>query len=231
MQKNFKILTYLHDIYPGVLKHSLIGKALDKKIYSLETYNIKDYSQNHTVDDTPYGGGPGLVMRADVVGNAIEDILSDCEGKTQIIYPSPKGKLLNQKKLVEIVNKNDNLIAISGRFEGIDQRILDYYDIFEFSIGDFVMSGGDIPIMAFIDASVRMLPGVIGDKGSLSEESFALDSDYENLLEYPHYTKPAIWNNIKVPEVLQNGHHEKIRKWRLEKAIELTKKRRSDLLK
>ncbi|MBT4922287.1 MAG: tRNA (guanosine(37)-N1)-methyltransferase TrmD [Rickettsiales bacterium] len=231
MSLNFKILTYLPDIYPGPLSSSVVGRALEKNIFSLETFAFADYAINNQVDDTPYGGGSGMVTRADVVGNAIDDILTKSSGKTQIIYPSPRGNILKQKKIVEFVKENNNVLAISGRFEGIDQRILDYYDIFEFSIGDFVLSGGDIPIMSFIDASVRLLPNVIGDNESLMEESFTPDSDFENLLEYSHYTRPSKWRDMDVDDVLLSGNHAKIKEWRLDNAQKLTKTRRPDLLK
>ena len=140
-------------------------------------------------------------------------------------------QILKQKKLVEIVKENNNILAISGRFEGIDQRILDYYDIFEFSIGDFVLTGGDIPIMGFIDAAVRLLPNVIGDSESLSEESFTPDSNFENLLEYSHYTRPLRWRDMVVNDILLSGNHAKIKEWRLEDALNTTKAKRPDLLK
>lgn len=231
MSLNFKVLTYLPEIYPGPIASSIIGRALEKKIFSLETFAFADYAISGHVDDTPYGGGSGMVTRADVTGNAIDDILKKSSGKTQIIYPSPRGEILKQKKLVEIVKENNNILAISGRFEGIDQRIIDYYDIFEFSIGDFILTGGDLPIMSFIDASVRLLPNVLGDNESLKEESFTPDSDFENLLEYSHYTRPSEWKGMRVDDILLSGNHAKIKKWRLDEALELTKKRRPDLFK
>lgn len=231
MSLNFKILTYLPEIYPGPLAHSLIGRALERDLFTLECYGFKKYAINNQVDDTPYGGGSGMVIRPDVAGAAIDDILSKCSGKTQIIYPSPRGKILKQKKLVEIVKENNNILAVSGRFEGLDQRVIDYFDIFEYSIGDFVLTGGDLPIMSFIDAAVRTLPDVIGDHESLIEESFAPESEYENLLEYSHYTRPLEWKNMVVNDILLSGNHGKIKEWRKNNAIEITKAKRPDLLK
>jgi tRNA (guanine37-N1)-methyltransferase len=231
MSLNFKILTYCPDIYPGPLKASLIGRALEQKLFSIETFSFTQFSKNNYVDDTPYGGGSGMITRADVAGNAIDHILANSSEKPLIIYPSPRGKILKQKKLVEIVKENNNILAISGRFEGIDQRILDYYDVFEFSMGDFVMTGGDLPIMNFIDATVRLLPGVVGDNYSLSEESFSPDTDFENLLEYSQYTRPLEWKGMKVDDVLLSGNHAKIKEWRLNNAREITRAVRPDLLK
>ena len=231
MSLNFKILTYCPDIYPGPLKASLIGRALEQKLFSIETFSFAQFSKNNYVDDTPYGGGSGMITRADVTGNAIDHILANSSEKPLIIYPSPRGKILKQKKLVEIVKENNNILAISGRFEGIDQRILDYYDVFEFSMGDFVMTGGDLPIMNFIDATVRLLPSVVGDNYSLSEESFSPDTDFENLLEYSQYTRPLEWKGMKVDDVLLSGNHAKIKEWRLNNAREITRAVRPDLLK
>jgi len=168
------------------------------------------------------------VIKADILGNAIEDVTNNQADDYLILYPTPRGELLKQKKIVEFVNKT-NILIICGRYEGIDQRVIEKYDITEFSIGDYVLSGGEIASYVLIDAMVRVIPEVLGNSLSLQEESFAVNTEFSSLLEYPHYTRPLIWKNRKVPEVLSSGNHEKIAKWRLDKAKELTKSRRSDL--
>ena len=224
-----KILTLFPELYPGPLGISVIGKALAKKLWSLNAGNIRNYSLNkyRSVDDTPYGGGSGMIISADVLGHAIE--AEFITNKNPIFYLSPRGQIFNQKvaqKLVEF--KGINLIC--GRFEGIDERVFLEYNVEELSLGDFVLSCGDVAAYSIIDACVRLLPEVLDDDNTLIEESFGISSTYENLLEYPHYTRPQVWKGHEVPEILRSGNHNEIQKWRLQKAIEKTKNVRPDLL-
>lgn len=222
---NFKILTLFPDLFPGPLAASVTGVALEKKLWSLQAINIRDFAfdKRGTVDDTPYGGGAGMVLKPDVVAAAIEK-----NSSKKIIYLSPRGKVFNQKIAKELAQEPE-ITILCGRYEGVDQRVLDEFEIFELSIGDYVLSGGEIAAYVFIDAILRNISGVLGADESLLEESFS--GEFAQLLEYPHYTKPAEWRGRKVPEILTNGHHAKINQWRKEQAIALTKKVRPDLLK
>lgn len=208
-------------MFPGTLGQALAGKALEKKIWSLNTVNIRDFASgvHKSVDDTPYGGGAGMVMRPDVVGHAIESLPKG----TPIYYVSPRGKPLTQTRVKELA-KTDSIGLLCGRYEGLDERVLKHYNITEISIGDYVLSGGEIAAQVILDAILRWRDGFMGDKTSLENESFEND-----LLEYPQYTRPAEWKNLSVPEVLLSGHHEKIEQWRKERSEELTKERRPDL--
>lgn len=225
----FKILTIFPELFPGALSFSITGAALQKNLWSLQALDIRDYAKDKhkTVDDTPYGGGAGMLLKADVIGDAIE------ANKTKkIIYLSPRGKLFNQKMAQEL-SKEKEIMILCGRYEGVDQRVLDEYEIEEISIGDYVLSGGEIAAYVFIDAILRNIDGVLGADESLNEESFGAknNDEFANLLEYPHYTRPQVWKGREVPEVLRNGHHKKIQEWRKEQAIAITKKNRPDLLK
>ena len=220
------ILTLYPEIFPGTLAHSIIGRAMRDGIWSLDTVNIRDFAigKHANVDDTPCGGGAGMLLRADVLGPAIESI----PNKGRLIYMSPRGKSLTQAKAAEL-SKESSLSIICGRFEGIDQRVIDHYNIEEISIGDYVLAGGEVAAQVLLEAVLRLIPGVLGESTSAEEESFALNTDYAGLLEYPHYTKPPSWNGLEVPEVLLSGHHENIKKWRKEQAEALTKARRPDM--
>jgi tRNA (guanine37-N1)-methyltransferase len=228
---NFKILTLFPELFPGPLSASVTGAALEKKLWSLEAINIRDFTKDErkTVDDTPYGGGAGMVLKADILADAIEKNLKP---ESKIFYLSPRGKTLTQKKARELAQEKE-IILLCGRYEGVDQRVLDEFAIEEISIGDYVLSGGELAAFIVIDAVLRNVDGVLGADESLAEESFGSkgNSQYENLLEYPHFTRPANWRGREVPEVLTSGHHKKISEWRKEKAIEITKKNRPDLLK
>jgi tRNA (guanine37-N1)-methyltransferase len=219
------IITLFPELFPGVLGHSILGKGLREGIWSLETINLRDfaYGKHENVDDTPYGGGAGMLMRADVVGPAIE-----AAPKGRIIYLSPRGTPLTQPVVKELASE-ESLTLLCGRFEGVDQRVLDYYEVEEISIGDYVLAGGEVAAQVLLESVLRLIPGILGESHSAEEESFGLDSDYSDLLEYPHYTKPAIWKEMAVPEVLVSGHHENIKKWRKEQAEALTKARRPDM--
>lgn len=224
---HFKIFTLFPDLFPGPLAASITGSALEKKLWSLEAVNIRDYAKDErgTVDDTPYGGGAGMVLKADVVADALEK-----NSAKKIIYLSPRGKVLNQKIAREL-SKEKEISLLCGRYEGVDQRVLDEFAIEEISIGDYVLSGGELAAFVLIDAVLRNVEGVLGADESLSEESFgsAKNPGYDNLLEYPHYTRPAEWRGRKVPEMLLSGHHKNINEWRKKQSIELTKKIRPDL--
>ena len=217
-----KILTIFPEIFPGFLGTSLTGRALKENKWELETINIRDYAfdKHGSVDDTPCGGGAGMIMRPDVLGNAIEQNYT--QGK--IIYMSPKGRPLTQQKVRE-VSKEDNITIICGRFEGIDERVIEEYNIEEISIGDYILTGGEQAAMIMLDAIVRLLPGVLGNSASTENESFE-----GGMLEYPQYTRPIEWKNRQVPEILLSGHHENIAKWQKEQALQITKERRPDLL-
>ena len=224
---NFKILTLFPELFPGPLSHSIIGAALKKKIFSIETINIRDFANNRakTVDDKPFGGGAGMILKPDVLQRAYDFSLKKKERKTKTIYLSPSGDKLNYDKLIEI-NKYKNVIVICGKYEGIDSRFIQHNDIEELSVGDYVLSGGEIASFILIDACVRLIPEVLGNKNSLISESFQ-----NHLLEYPQYTKPRVWESLEVPEILLNGNHEKVSEWKLKKSIETTKRMRPDLYK
>lgn len=224
---NFKILTLFPELFPGPLSHSVIGAALKKKIFSIETINIRDFANNRakTVDDKPFGGGAGMILKPDVLQRAYDFSLKKKERKTKTIYLSPSGDKLNYDKLIEI-NKYKNVIIICGKYEGIDSRFIQHNDIEELSVGDYVLSGGEIASFILIDACVRLIPEVLGNKNSLISESFQ-----NHLLEYPQYTKPRVWESLEVPEILLNGNHEKVSEWKLKKSIETTKRMRPDLYK
>lgn len=198
----------------------------------MQAINIRDFAidKHKTVDDYPYGGGAGMLLKADIVANAIEFAQQNSATKKRIIYFSPRGKVFNQKMAQELAQEQE-IILLCGRYEGVDQRVLDEFAIEEISIGDFVVSGGELAAYVVIDAVLRNVSGVLGADESLSEESFGAknSSEYENLLEYPHYTRPAEWRGRKVPEILTKGNHKKIEEWRKEQAIAITKKNRPDL--
>lgn len=227
-----QILTLFPEMFPGPLGLSLAGKALDKKLWGMDVMQIRDHAtdKHRSVDDTPSGGGPGMVMRADVMGRAIDAAVAARPEGTKsedwpLIYLSPRGKRLDQKMVHDFAGKR-GITLICGRFEGLDERVLEKKNVMEVSLGDFVLSGGEIAALMLMDAVVRLIPGVIGEPDTLLEESFT-----SGLLEYPQYTRPQEWEGLGIPDVLMSGHHGKIRDWRLKKSEELTKKRRPDLWK
>ena len=217
-----RIFTLYPEFFPGPLGKGLYGKALDKKIWKLETVNIRDYTtdKHKTVDDTTYGGGSGMLIKPDVLANSLDKNL---KSKERIIYLSPKGKLFNQKFAKEL-SKEKTVNIICGHFEGIDQRVIEARNIEELSIGDFVLSGGESAAFVMLDAIIRILPGVLGNEKSIEDESFE-----NGLLEYPQYTKPQIWEKKTVPDVLLSGDHAKIKDWRLSQSEAITRVRRPDL--
>lgn len=218
------LLTLFPEMFPGPLGQSLAGKANEKGLWNLKAINIRDFAPppHQRVDDKSFGGGTGLVMQPDVLGAAIESVLPKAGGIKKI-YFSPRGKLFTQTMAEELV-KSPEVLMLCGRYEGVDQRVLDYYEFEEVSVGDFILSGGEIAAFSVIDACLRLIPGVIGKETVHAEESFSA-----GLLEYPHYTRPAVWQGLSVPKVLVSGHHANVRDWRLQQAEEITKNRRPDL--
>lgn len=219
----FDILTLFPEMFEPI-KQSIIGRASQKNIIEMNIINIRDFSKNKhkKVDDTPYGGGAGMVMMPDVVYDAYTSIQDKENAK--VIYLSPKGKVLNQNK-VEELSKEEHIILLCGHYEGIDERVLEEIVDEEISIGDYVLTGGELPAMVLIDSVSRYVEGVLKNE-SIKEESFS-----NGLLEYPQYTRPEVFLNKKVPEVLLSGHHENIKKWREEQSLKITKQKRPDLLK
>lgn len=219
------VLTLFPEMFPGPLGLSLAGRALEAGIWSLEARDIRASAQDKhkTVDDSSFGGGTGLVMRPDVVDAAIQAAEVAAGEALPILYLTPRGKPLAQAR-VQALAAGPGAIVLCGRYEGIDQRVIDRRGVEEVSLGDFVLSGGEPAAIVLIDACVRLLPGVIGDAEALTEESFE-----RGLLEYPQFTRPAEWQGLKVPEVLLSGHHEKIQAWRLAEAERTTRERRPDL--
>lgn len=217
-----RVFTLYPELFPGPLASGPYKKALDKKIWSLEVINIRDYAKDKhkTVDDTPFGGGSGMIMRADILANSLDKNIIN--KKESIIYLSPKGKKFDQTYAKKILDKNINIIC--GHFEGVDERILETRNIEQVSIGDFVLSGGEIGAFVIIDTVVRLLPGVLGNPHSLTEESFE-----KYLFEYPQYTKPQKWEEKEIPNVLLTGDHKKIKDWRLAQSEDITRRRRPDL--
>jgi tRNA (guanine37-N1)-methyltransferase len=219
-----KVFTLYPDLFPGILNIGLYKKAKEKKIWDLQVINIRDYAtdKHGTVDDTPFGGGNGMLIRADILANALDRNI-DYKKEEKNIYLSPKGKKFDQKKAKKL-SKEKNINIICGHFEGVDQRLLETRNIEEISIGDFILSGGESASTVLLDSVLRLLPGVLGNELSVTDESFE-----EDLLEYPQYTKPQKWEEKNVPEVLLSGDHAKIKGWRLFQSEAITRRQRPDL--
>jgi tRNA (guanine37-N1)-methyltransferase len=219
------VLTLFPDMFPGPLGQSLAGRALEDGVWRLNAVDIRAFARDkhRVVDDAPFGGGPGLVMRPDVVDEAIASVVAARNDRAPIVLMSPRGTPLNQARL-RALSEGPGAVVLCGRFEGIDERVVEAWSMEEISLGDFVLSGGEPAAIALIDGCVRLLPGVMGGEGSDAEESFE-----GGLLEYPHYTRPRVWRDREVPEVLISGHHEKVRAWRLAQAERITRERRPDL--
>jgi len=217
-----QVLTLYPEIFPGPLDKGLYGKALAKKLWNLNIIDIRDAAtdKHKTVDDTPYGGGTGMLLKADVLANSIDQNIKEGE---RIFYLSPKGKKFDQK-LAQNLSKEKSFSLICGHFEGVDERVLSTRNIEEISIGDYILSGGETAAIVIIDSVLRLLPGVLGNKKSVFDESFE-----NGLLEYPQYTKPQIWEKKSVPDVLLSGDHSKIKDWRLSQSEAITRDRRPDL--
>jgi len=223
---HFNILTIFPEMFPGTLGAGVVGRARDKGIWSMDVINIRDFAINNygSVDDEQFGGGAGMVMRPEPLGDALDSV----KKRGKIIYFSPRGVPLNQKLVREFVSDTDaTYTLICGRYEGIDERILDEYDIMEVSIGDYILSGGEIAAQVFVDSCVRLLDNVLGGGAeSTANESFEIGG-----LEWPLYTRPSVWRGHKVPEVLLSGHHGNIERWRKQQSDDITKARRPDLIK
>ena len=223
-----KVITLFPELFPGALGASLLGKALDEQLWQLETINLRQFGlgKHKNVDDTPAGGGAGMVLRPDVIANAFDyaaqNIPTNCQ-KWPLIYLSPRGKPLTQA-YAKTLSEGAGVTLLCGRFEGVDQRVLDAYNVQEISIGDYILTGGELGAQVLIDATVRLIPRVLGNAESVQEESFS-----NGLLEHPHYSGSRDWQGHMIPEVLHSGHHGKIAQWRHQQSQKLTKKRRPDL--
>jgi tRNA (guanine37-N1)-methyltransferase len=220
-----RIITLFPEAFPGPLGLSLTGKALQDGLWQLEAIDLRRFGigRHRNVDDTPAGGGAGMVLRADVVGPAIEAAMQGAGPNTPLIYLSPRGRRMDQA-MMQTLARCDGVTLICGRFEGLDERVIEHYGIQEVSLGDFVMTGGEIAAQALIDATVRLIPGVLGNAASAQEESFS-----SGLLEHPQYTRPAEWQGRGIPDVLMSGHHGKIAEWRQQQSEDITRARRPDL--
>lgn len=218
----FNVLTLFPEMFEGFLKASIIGRSIENNLLDVNLINIRDFSEDKhkSVDDAPYGGGPGMVMTPQPLRDAIQSVNQD----SHIVFLTPKGQPLDQKKVIDLSNQ-ENITLICGHYEGIDQRIIDTYVDEEISIGDYVLTGGELGAMVVVDSVTRLLPGVLGD-----EDSYKEDSHYNGLLDHPHYTRPQSFDGKEVPKVLLSGHHEKIEQWRLEQSIINTYEKRSDLI-
>lgn len=223
-----RVITLFPEVFPGVLGASVTGKALNDELWALETVDLRPFGEgrHRNVDDSPFGGGAGMVLRPDVMGRAIRHAMAgtpQLSGAWPLVYLSPRGRPFNQA-MAERFAGASGMTMICGRFEGMDQRVIDHFEIEEVSLGDFVMTGGEIAAQAILDATVRLMPGVLGNAASAEEESFS-----SGLLEHPQYTRPAEWQGIQVPEVLTSGDHARIAAWRQEEAERITQERRPDL--
>jgi tRNA (guanine37-N1)-methyltransferase len=223
---NFHVLTLFPDMVSQGLHTSVTGRAIDRELISLNAINIRDYSQDKHkhVDDTPYGGGAGMVMQPDPIWLAYEDLISGMEERPRVIYVTPQGATFTQK-MAEEFSKEKDLVFLCGHYEGVDERILEEIVTDYVSIGDYVLTGGELPVMVMIDAVSRLVPGVLNNQDSAQFESFS-----DNLLEHPHYTRPVEFHGKRVPDVLLSGHHANIEKWRREQSLKRTLERRRDLL-
>ncbi|MDA0238755.1 MAG: tRNA (guanosine(37)-N1)-methyltransferase TrmD [Proteobacteria bacterium] len=222
------VLTLFPDMFPGPLGHSLAGRALAEQRWILDAVDIRASAtdKHRMVDDTPFGGGPGMVMRPDVIDASLRQTVADAEDsgyRLPLIYLTPRGRAITQSRVHELA-AGEGMILLCGRFEGIDERVVEAHEPEELSLGDFILSGGEPAAIALIDACVRLIPGVMGSDESPEEESFE-----QGLLEYPHYTKPRIWDDRAVPDILLSGHHENVRSWRRDQAERITRERRPDL--
>lgn len=216
------ILTLFPEMFPGTLGHSLAGRALDNGVWSLITKQIREFAtdKHKTVDDAPLGGGHGLILKPDVVSAALNDV---AKAPGRRLYMSPRGVPLSQE-LVRDLAKDEGVVIVCGRYEGLDQRVIDHHQLMEVSVGDYILSGGELAAQILLDAVIRLLPGVMGKEIGHLQESFET-----GLLEHDHYTQPRMWNEMSAPEILGSGHHQKIAAWRDNQAKELTKRRRPDL--
>ncbi|MDO8953619.1 MAG: tRNA (guanosine(37)-N1)-methyltransferase TrmD [Gammaproteobacteria bacterium] len=222
----FGVITLFPEMFDALFKFGVVGRAMQKGLVSAHYWNPRDYTQDvhHTVDDRPYGGGPGMVMMAEPLFQAIQDAKKSLGADTKVCYLSPQGVRLTQAK-AQTVSESGNLILLAGRYEGVDERLIDMLVDEELSIGDYVLSGGELPAMVLMDAVARLIPGVLHDEQSAVEDSFV-----NGLLDHPHYTRPEVWQGKTVPAVLLSGNHLEIKKWRLQQALSRTEQRRPDLM-
>lgn len=220
------VITLFPGMFPPVLGESIMGRAQEKECLSLAVHDLRDWSGNRhrKVDDKPFGGGPGMVMRAAPVVEAVEAVRQGSDHPGRLIIPGPQGRRFDQS-LAHALAQEERLVFVCGHYEGIDERVYDYLQPEEISIGDYVLTGGELAVMVIVDAVVRLLPGVLGSAESLEHESFE-----QNRLDYPHYTQPAQWRGLAVPEVLRSGHHGQVDAWRQAQALSRTRQRRPDLL-
>jgi tRNA (guanine37-N1)-methyltransferase len=220
-----QVITLLPDAFPGILGQSLTGRALKDGLWQLEAIDLRRFGEgkHRNVDDTPAGGGAGMVLRPDIMASAIDHARPHIAPQAPLIYLSPRGKPFSQA-MAQTLSEGPGMTLICGRFEGLDQRVIDHYRIIEVSLGDFVLTGGEIAAQAMIDATVRLIPGVLGNQASTEEESFS-----DGLLEHPQYTRPADWRGMEIPPVLMSGHHGEVAKWRRAQSESLTQTRRPDL--
>ncbi len=238
MSLRFTLLTLFPEMFPGPLAQSIPGRALEAGLWSLDTLQIRDFAhdKHQKVDDVPYGGGAGMVMKPDVLDAAIRHAKEKSPAAT-LIYLTPRGTPLTQLLAKQLANQNpepgtqnpSSFILLCGRYEGVDERVIEAHKPLEISIGDYILSGGEIAAMVLMDAMIRLLPGALGADASAQEESFGISADYACLLEYPHYTRPPLWDGRAVPEVLLSGNHAHIEAWRRAQAKEVTQARRPDL--
>ena len=221
------LITLFPEMCEAVLSESIIGRARNKGLVEICCHQLRDFAfdKHRRVDDSTYGGGMGMLMKAEPIALCFEAICAETGARPHFVYMSPQGKTLRQQRLRELAEATENICILCGHYEGVDQRVLDRYIDEEISIGDYVLTGGEIPAMVFADALCRMVPGVLTNNACFTEESH-----FGGLLEYPQYTKPAEWRGMAVPEILLSGHHQNIEKWRREQALEVTRKKRPDLL-
>jgi len=222
----FDVISLFPEMFEALTQYGITARAFENKLYELKCWNPRDFTaDNHkTVDDRPYGGGPGMVMLIEPLEKAINAAKQNAGVATKVIHLSPSGKLLTHEKVMEL-SQQKSLILLASRYEGVDQRLLDELVDEEISIGDYVLSGGELPAMALMDALIRQLPGALGDADSAVEDSFV-----DGLLDCPHYTRPEVYKDVDVPEVLLSGNHAKIKEWRLKQSLALTRAKRPDLL-
>ena len=221
-----KVFTIFPEAFPGILGISIPKRAMDEGIWSLKVIDIRNFAKDKhkTVDDTPFGGGAGMLMRVDILSNAIESELREEKEKPIIILTSARGITFNQKIASKLSLTTRTIYLICGRFEGVDERFIEYYNAIEMNIGKFVLFGGEVAVFSILEAIVRLLPNSLGNAETKLEESYAQGTEFENLMEYPQYTKPREWNGLAVPDILLSGHHKNIQEWRLNEAKKVTQK-------